>query len=337
MDDIEQQSAGSIRHVSGTFAGEAKTDVVLRKHHRANTFPVFRFVLADPEQFRKREIRQCGIAGELHQTLLTDFGGQIAALLFSANVAPDQSGANDATLLIEHNRAVHLTGEANASDFFGFEAGTRDDLANRDARGAPPVFGMLLGPADLRRSKGLMLFRGGSDDPALAIDNHGPRSSVATLNPDSVNRTSSTSDVAHPRYWKRSLSHFVGHEEERAHFEAGIFRSEAVGVVLLLDVDDLLGGGNSFERDVVVVAVLEYDETAADTLQQEIEGEITVSHRSDRVNGVGVAAANEITELLIDDVDFLAIIKFSGNFPDFFAANFPDASDLFLPLPLAAF
>src|SRR5260370_27884022 len=182
-----------------------------------------------------------------------------------------------------------------------------------------------------------MLFRGGSDDAAVASDDDSTRSAGANVHPEYVDRASSTADVAHPRYWKRSLSHFVGHEEERAHFEAGVLRAEAAGVVLLLDVDDLLGGGNSFERDVVVVAVLEYDETAADTLQQEIESEITVSHRSDRVNGVGVAAANEITELLIDDVDFLAIIEFSGNFPDFFADNFADASELFVAVGVGGF
>src|SRR6266478_5409443 len=312
MGDIEKQRSRSVSHVSGTFADEAEADVVLRKHDRTNTFPVFRFVFADPEQFCEREICQCGIAGQLNQPLLADLDGQIAALLFSANVAPDQGGTDDASLIVEHNRAVHLTGEAKASDFFSFEVGTRDGLANRNARGAPPVFGMLLGPADLRRSEGLMLFRGGGNNPAVAIDDDGARSSCANVNPEYVDRASSIADVAHARYWTRSLSHFVGHEEERAHFEAGVLRAEAAGVVLLLDVDDLFGGGDCLERDVVVVAILEYYETAADIFQEEIESEIAVSHRSDRVNGVGVAAANEIAEFLIDDVDLFAIVEFSG-------------------------
>src|SRR5207253_11481280 len=78
------------------------------------------------------------------------------------------------------------------------------------------------------------------------------------------------------------LSHFVGHEEERAHFEAGVLRAKAVGIVLFLDVDGLLGGGDSFERNVVVVAVLEDDETAANIFQEECKSEITVV---DRGNG----------------------------------------------------
>src|SRR5258708_19289552 len=167
MGDIEKQRSRSVSHVSGTFADEAEADVVRRKNERRNTFPVFRFVFADPEQFCEREICQCGIAGQLNQPLLADLDGQIAALLFSANVAPDQGGTDDASLIVEHNRAVHLTGETNASDFFSFEVGTRDDLANRDAGGAPPVFGLLLRPAALLRSTGLMPFRAAIHDPAL--------------------------------------------------------------------------------------------------------------------------------------------------------------------------
>ncbi len=109
MGHIEKQSTGSVGHIRSAFAGEAETDVILRKHHRANAFPVFRFVLANPKQFCNREIRQCGIAGELDEPVLTDFGSQIAALLFGTNVAPDQSGPHNTSPLVEYNRAVHLT------------------------------------------------------------------------------------------------------------------------------------------------------------------------------------------------------------------------------------
>jgi len=43
-----------------------------------------------------------------------------------------------------------LAGEADAGDFFGAQIGAGDGLADGDAGGAPPVFGVLLGPADLR-------------------------------------------------------------------------------------------------------------------------------------------------------------------------------------------
>ena len=190
MGHIEKQGAGSVGHVSGAFAGEAKADVVLRKHDGANKFPVCGFVLADPKQFGEREIGQCRIAGELNQPLVADFSGQIAALLFGTDVAPDQRGTNDASLLVQHDRAVHLTGQAGASDLFGAKVGTRDGLANCDAGSTPPVFRLLLCPADLRRSEGLMFFGGGGDHAAVAVDDEGARSSGTHVYSEYVNRAS---------------------------------------------------------------------------------------------------------------------------------------------------
>jgi hypothetical protein len=87
---------------------------------------------------------------------------------------------------------VHLTGETYAGDFFGAKVGTRERLANREAGGAPPVFGVLLGPADLRRSEGLMLFRCGRNDVAVAVNDDGARTSSTNVNPEYVDRASST-------------------------------------------------------------------------------------------------------------------------------------------------
>jgi hypothetical protein len=78
---------------------------------------------------------------------------------------------------------VHLTGEADAGDFFCAQICARDGLANRDAGGTPPIFGVLLGPADLRRSEGLVFFGGGGDDSAVAVDDDGARSSGTNVNP----------------------------------------------------------------------------------------------------------------------------------------------------------
>jgi hypothetical protein len=71
-------------------------------------------------------------------------------LFFGANVAPDQCGTDNASLLVQHDCAVHLTGEADAGDFFGGQIRARDGFTDGEASGAPPVFGMLFGPADLR-------------------------------------------------------------------------------------------------------------------------------------------------------------------------------------------
>jgi len=117
---------------------------------------------------------------------------------------------------------VHLTGEADAGDFFGSKVGTRDSFANRDAGGTPPVFGVLLGPADLRRSERLVFFGGGRDDAAIAIDDDGARSSGTYVNPKYVDSASLNSRRRLPKISRERLSYLVGHEEEWAHFEAGV-------------------------------------------------------------------------------------------------------------------
>src|SRR5438445_13607779 len=203
MSHIEKQRAGSVGHVGGAFTGEAEANIVFRKHDGANTFPVRGFAFADPKEFCQREICQRRIAGELNQALLADFGGQVAALLFCAHVAPDQSGTNDASLLIQHDRAVHLSGEADASNFFGAEIGARDGFTNRDAGGTPPILGVLLGPTDLLRSEGLVLFRGGRNEAAAAIYDEGARSFGTNVNPENVDRTSLDKRRCPPRYRER--------------------------------------------------------------------------------------------------------------------------------------
>ena len=87
---------------------------------------------------------------------------------------------------------MHLTGETYAGDVFSAKVGTRDGFANRNTGGAPPVLRLLLGPANLRRSKGLVFFRGRGDDVAVAINDDGARSSGTNVNPEYVDRASST-------------------------------------------------------------------------------------------------------------------------------------------------
>src|SRR5207248_6349838 len=89
---------------------------VFGKQKVANAAPVFRFVFANPEHFCQREVGERGIASELNQPLQAEGLREITALLFRADVAPNQRGANDVALFIEKDRAVHLAGEAHARD-----------------------------------------------------------------------------------------------------------------------------------------------------------------------------------------------------------------------------
>lgn len=184
MGDVEKQSAGSVGHVRGALAGKAEANIVLGKQDVADAFPVFGFVFADPQEFREREIRQRGIAGELNQALKAESSREVAALLIGADVAPDERGTNDASMVIKKHGAVHLAGEADTGDIFAGEIGIRERLANGEAGGAPPILGMLLGPADLRRGEGLVIGGGRRDDPAVAINYDGARAAGANVDPE---------------------------------------------------------------------------------------------------------------------------------------------------------
>jgi len=93
---------------------------------------------------------------------------------------------------------VHLPGKANAGNLLGAEIRGGNGFANRDAGRAPPIFRLLLCPSDLRRSEGLMFFRGGGDDAALAIDDEGAGSSGTNVDSKYVDKTSSTESVDCP-------------------------------------------------------------------------------------------------------------------------------------------
>jgi hypothetical protein len=73
-------------------------------------------------------------------------------------------------VFVKKHGAVHLTGKADAGYILTAEIRARKRFANGEAGRAPPVFRMLLGPANLRRGKGSMIRGGGGDNAAVAVD-----------------------------------------------------------------------------------------------------------------------------------------------------------------------
>jgi hypothetical protein len=59
---------------------------------------------------------------------------------------------------------------------------------------------VLLGPADLRGGEGLVLFRSGRDEAAVAIDDEGARSSGADVDSEYVDRASSITSGVEQRW-----------------------------------------------------------------------------------------------------------------------------------------
>src|SRR5580700_9301420 len=113
-----------------------------------------RFMFANPEKFGQSEVGEGGIRNELDEFFAADGGMQPVALRLSALVGPDESRTKDLAFCVEHNAAVHLTGEGDGVDFLRVTGGYSGFEATGDGKlgGAPPVFGVLLGPADLRRT-----------------------------------------------------------------------------------------------------------------------------------------------------------------------------------------
>jgi hypothetical protein len=87
---------------------------------------------------------------------------------------------------------MHLAGEADAGDVFASEICSSKRFANCFAGGAPPVFGMLLRPANLRSRERLMFLRGGRNETAALIDDDSARAPSANVNPKYVDMASST-------------------------------------------------------------------------------------------------------------------------------------------------
>jgi hypothetical protein len=74
---------------------------------------------------------------------------------------------------------VHLPGKTDAGNIAGGEVDAGESFLNRDAASAPPVFGILLSPSDLRRRKRSVLFGGGGQQMPLLIDDESARASGA--------------------------------------------------------------------------------------------------------------------------------------------------------------
>jgi hypothetical protein len=82
---------------------------------------------------------------------------------------------------------VHLAGISDATDVCGVQIGFGERRPNRDSGGAPPIFRLLLRPANLRRSKRDVFFGGGGNDPAALIYDERARAASANVNAEDVN------------------------------------------------------------------------------------------------------------------------------------------------------
>jgi hypothetical protein len=143
--------------------------------------PEFGLVFAHPEKFCERKVRKCWIASQFNQSGGAQLPSEFDALGFGAYIAPDECRANDLRLRVQHDRAVHLAGEAHACNVRARQSTLCERSANCQAGGAPPIIGVLLSPADLGRGEMGVFLRCRGNDSTLFIKDQGPRSTSADI------------------------------------------------------------------------------------------------------------------------------------------------------------
>lgn len=85
---------------------------------------------------------------------------------------------------------MHLSGETQTSNGVPPQSGTLQSAWNGNRASGPPIVRLLLGPANLLRRKGSVLFRGGSNYAPVLIHNQDTRSAGAYVNPEYVDKLS---------------------------------------------------------------------------------------------------------------------------------------------------
>ena len=107
---IEKARAGSIRYIHQLLAGHAEADVILGTKEALHAGEVFRLHLAKPEDLAAGIAGEHGVVRVSKQRLATT--GLLCdpvALLLGALIAPENGGTNHLVVLIQRNKAVHLS------------------------------------------------------------------------------------------------------------------------------------------------------------------------------------------------------------------------------------
>ncbi len=90
------------------------------------------------------------------------------------------------------------------------------------------------------------------------------------------------------------VSAFARHDKERGHLEAFELWSQTIGIVEAIYVDRLLRAGDDVDRDIIVASVLEDHQASVHLLEDEIERQIAIRHGGEGIDGIRVAAADEV-------------------------------------------
>jgi len=102
---------------------------------------------------------------------------------------------------------------------------------------------------------------------------------------------------------------FAGHDKQRVHLEAVEIRAQALGVVILVNIDYFLRAGHHVNGHIIVATIAQHYQPSVDALQDQVESQVAVGHWHNRIDGIRVAAAHQVAQFLVDGVDRLAVVK----------------------------
>ena|SRR5438270_7381163 len=155
------------------LSSQAQPHKILRQQETSESLKKLRFILAHPQQLRKREVGQCWIRSQRDDAFTTYRGFQPVALPLCSLIAPDERWSKNLITVIEQHRPVHLTCESYGRNLLWRRARGAQHLTNAACRSLPPVLGILVCPSGRSRTEGLMLGRGGRDNRPIRVDQYG--------------------------------------------------------------------------------------------------------------------------------------------------------------------
>ena len=150
MRGVVHQRGRRVRRLGRQHARQSIANEILGKKHGRQTRERGRLVIAKPQDFRKGESLERGIAGEVSKSALAaDALGDLATFGGRSAVAPQERWSNHLTVRVEKHRRVHLSRNADRRD--RHSRSSREHRPNRRDARLPPRLRILLGPTRLRR------------------------------------------------------------------------------------------------------------------------------------------------------------------------------------------
>ena len=142
MRDVEEQRPGRIGDVGRELAGEPQANVVLRQEHVRDPRVESGSCRRSQSSFGAVKPGSARLPVSSISRCEPDALLDLVALGAGALVVPEDRRPQDPSLRVEGDEAVHLPGEADP-------APRRHRAGRGRLGGAPPVLGVLLGPAGL--------------------------------------------------------------------------------------------------------------------------------------------------------------------------------------------